>query len=365
MSGHAAWAVVTHAALPNGPAHRLVEALRDAGHEVAFCARPLVGASRWRAERSVPGRGPSLLVDEARPVPLFREPLNTLELGRFAWQVASVGRRELLLVGCDPVAFLEAAVAFAASPLRVRAKAAWFVDWSAQRLTHPVSAAAYRLATRGAVALADVSAAITPAAAAAVASTAGHSHDVMVLANQPLHLGTGPPWAQRRQAVAYVGGLSAHQGVDILIEAGTTLAREDVVIDIVGDGPATGQVARAASNQPGIRFHGLLADRAALASVMLTARVGWALYDPSFPMHSYNDPLKVKDYLAAGMRVVSTLPTGTSDEAVTLARYNVTSLVAATREALFHAPTADPTAHPSLIAAAQSLQSFVDALAAA
>lgn len=365
MSGHAAWAVVTHAEMPNGAAHRLVRALRDAGHEVAFCATPLVGASRWRAERCVPGRGPGLLVDETRRVPPFREPLNALELGRFAWEVASAGYRELLLVGCDPVVFLEAAVAFAASPIRVRAKAAWFVDWSAQRLTHPVFAAAYRLATRGAVTLADVSAAISPAAAAVVASTAGQGHDVMVLANQPLHLGTGPAWTRRRQAVAYVGGLSAHQGVDILLEAGTTLAREGVVIDIVGDGPATGRVARAVRNQPGIRFHGLLADRTALASVMLTARVGWALYDPSFPMYLYGDSLKVKDYLAAGMRVVSTSPTGTSDETVTLTGYNVSSIVAATREALTRPPTVDPTAHPSLIAAAQSLQSFVDTLTAA
>lgn len=358
------WAIVTHALLPNGAAHRLVGALRDDGQRVGFCAIPFPGGVRWRAERVIPGRESNVLVDEARHVSPLRETFSALDIGRFAWQMASSGCRDVVLVGCDPLVFLEAVAAFGSSPVRVRTKVAWFVDWSAQRLAHAVPAAAYRLATRTTLALADVTAAISPAAADAVAGVGRHRHDVAVLANQPLHLGSIPSWSDRRQAVAYVGGLSAHQGVAILLQAGRLLARDGVEVDIVGDGPASGEVARAVAHEPRMHFHGLLAGRDQLASIMLTARVGWALYDPGFPMHGLGDPLKVKDYLAAGMRVVSTLPTGTADEVITAAGYSVSSLVAATRHALAQPPASDPASHPMLLAAPQSLRSFIDTLTA-
>lgn len=46
MSRGPTWAVVTHAVLPNGRGHRLVQALLHDGYDVAFCATPLRGASR-------------------------------------------------------------------------------------------------------------------------------------------------------------------------------------------------------------------------------------------------------------------------------------------------------------------------------
>jgi glycosyltransferase involved in cell wall biosynthesis len=357
--------VATHAILPNGASHRLVEALLREGYDVALCAMPLPGASRWRSERMSPGmRAPEVLLDEARPVPLRRELRSAVDIGRFAWQLAKAGCREVVLVGCDPVAFLEAVVAFGSSPVRVRASAAWFVDWSAQRLQHPASAIAYGLATRGALRLADVAAAISPEAAGALGSMGRPGHDVMVLVNQPLQLGSGADWAERRQSVAYAGGLSEHQGVDVLLGAAAVLGRDGVTVDIIGDGPASRTVAGGVANLPGVRFHGLVGDVGGLADVLLRARVGWALYDPHFPQHMYGDSLKIKDYLAAGMRVVSTLPRSVDDGVIATAGYDVAAVVEATRRALAVPPALAPSSHPLAVDAKRSLRAFISAVQA-
>ncbi|MDA8266911.1 MAG: glycosyltransferase [Actinomycetota bacterium] len=268
----------------------------------------------------------------------------------------------MVLVGCDPVSFLEAAVAFRSVPIRVRASAVWFVDWSAQRLQQPVTAAAYRLVARVALGLADLAAAISPAAASELTHVGRRRHEVLVLANQPLDLGTGPAWVDRPQSVAYVGGLSEQQGVDVLLGAAAAVGREGVMVDIVGDGPARNAVARAVTNLPGVYFHSLVDGRDELAEVLLRARVGWALYDPQFPMHAFNDPLKIKDYLAAGMHVVSTLPTSVADGAIMTVECRVDAVAAATRRALVVPPFPDPLSHPLVVDAGQSLRAFLTAV---
>jgi glycosyltransferase involved in cell wall biosynthesis len=365
MSVGPTWVVVTHAMLPNGPSHRLVQALLHEGHDVAFCAMPLPGVSRWRAERMLPGaRTPEVLVDEPRPVPPLQELHNVVDGARFAWQVAKSGCREIVLVGCDPVSFLQATAAFRSTPVRVRASAVWFVDWSAQRLLHPMTAAAYRLVTRAALRLADVTAAISPEAAEALASVGRPRRNIVVLANQALHVGTGPTWDERSLSVAYVGGLSQHQGVDVLLGAAAVLGSDGVAVDIVGDGPASRTVSEAVAGLPGVRFHGMVGDAGGLADVLLRARVGWALYDPGFPMHDFNDPLKIKDYLAAGMRVVSTLPRSVDDGVIGVAKCSVPAVVEATRQALVQPPLFDPLVHAQLTDAKRSLRMFVSTVCA-
>jgi hypothetical protein len=210
--------VVTRAVLPNGPAHRLVQALLHAGYQVAFCALPLPGASRWRAEQMLPGDAkPKIVVDKACPVPATRELRSVPDLASFAWQLRRPGHREVVLVGCDALSYLEAAAAFLSAPIRVKASAVWFVDWSAQRLQHPLSAAAYHLAARSALRVANVAAAISPEAADAVASLRPRPGKVLVVPNQPLDLGVGVAWGERPPSVAYVGGLSDQQGVSVLL----------------------------------------------------------------------------------------------------------------------------------------------------
>jgi len=164
--------------------------------------------------------------------------------------------------------------------------------------------------------------------------------------------------------VVYLGGLSQPQGVDVLLGAAATLVADEVTLDIIGDGPARQAVEEASARLPGVRFHGLVGDADLLAGVLLRARVGWALYDPGFPMHRYNDPLKIKDYLAMGIRIVSTLPTSIDDGVIATAQYGVPALVDATRRALVTAPSFEPSTHPLLVDASRSLSAFLAAVAA-
>ena len=365
VSDRPVWIVLTHAELPNGAAHRLVGALLRAGSEVGLCAMPLPGASRFRSEQMLPGEPLAApLVDDPRPVPWRQELRSSLEVARYAWRVARAGRTELVVVGCDPVSFLEGVAAFHTAPVRVRAAAAWFVDWSAQRLQQRSTRAAYLAATHGTLRLADVAAAISPAAAEALSQVGRPRHEVLVLSNQPLPVGSGPPWSARRLSVAYLGGLSEHQGAEVLLGAARVLGQEGVAVEIAGGGPAAASVAAAAQGLSNVRFHGVVDDVGRLARLLHGSRVGWALYDPRFPMHAYNDPLKIKDYLAAGMRVVSTLPTSADGGVVTVAGYSIASVVKATRAALSQPPRFQPWEDPLVLEAEQSLQTFVAAVEA-
>lgn len=360
------WVVATHCMLPNGAAHRLVQALLSEGYDVAFCGLPLPGVSRWRSEQMLPGeQTPRVLVDEERRVPPIHELRSAGELMRFAWRLAKSGHREVVLVGCDPVSFLESVAAFRSAPIRIRATAAWFVDWSAQRLQHSATAGAYRLATRWAIGSADVTAAISPQAADAITRVGCPRRPIVVLANQPLQMSSGVDWTERSRSVVYVGGLSQQQGVDVLLGATAVLADDAVRVDIIGDGPANQAVETGVAGLPGVHFHGLVGDASALAQVLLRARVGWALYEPGFPMHKYGDSLKIKDYLAAGMRIVSTLPTSIGDGVIATAPCTVPGVVDATRRALATAPLVEPSNHPLLVDAHRSLSAFLTAVAAA
>lgn len=362
VSERPAWVVLTHADLPNGPAHRLVAALRQAGYPVGMCAVPLPGAASFRAETLLPGSTGAAVVADARPVKSRQELRSAIDLARFAWSVAREGRKDLVLVGCDPVSFVEGLVAFRLAPIRVRAAAVWFVDWSAQRLERRLTGAVYLGATRVALGWADVVAAISPAAGEVLAGIGRGRHEVLVLPNQPLASGSGPAWASRPLAVGYVGGLSDHQGADILLDTARILSQRAVAMEIVGAGPAGNLVATVTATLPNVRFHGLLENVGQLAHILHRTRVGCALYDPDFAMHAYNDPLKIKDYLAAGLRVVSTLPSSVDDGAVTKAAYSTGDVVEATLRALSEPPVFDPSQHSLLTDARRSLKGFVTAV---
>jgi len=262
MSEHPTWIVATHALLPNGPAHRLARSLRERGRPVAFCALALPGGARRRAERLPLGDDtPTVRVDEPGPVRAWEEGRGGAELVGFAVALAHLGSRDLVLVGCDPLVYHEARFALASAGLRTTRRALWMVDWSVQRLRRPIGAAAYRLLVAGAVRDADVVAAISAEAADAVAAAARRGHrSVLVLPNQPLRAGTVPPRRDRSRRVASVGGLSAAQGADVLVEVARDLSARQIPLELAGDGPAAEAVRRQLAGLAGVRFHGLVED---------------------------------------------------------------------------------------------------------
>lgn len=358
------WIVVTHALLPNGAAHRLVRSLQARGRSVAFCALPLPGGSRRRAEELLPPESESIvLVNEAGPVRPWEEARVVGALGHFTRRVAALHCERYVLVACDPLAYSEARLATRVlGPRKVR-RAVWLVDWSAQRLRHPVPGSAYRVITSFALHDADEAAVISVEAASALAQLAPSGRKLSVLPNQPLRLGSPRAWTERPERVAYLGGLSDVQGAKLLVELAHALSAEGVGLEIAGDGPARASVEAAVAGLRGVRVHGLVEQPASLATVLASCRVGLALYDPTYEQHSYGDPLKVKDYLAAGLRVITTLPRLCDGNAVRYAELSLPSVLDATQQALRDPlPTGAPPSHPLLRGAEEPLEAFIGAV---
>ena len=109
-----------------------------------------------------------------------------------------------------------------------------------------------------------------------------------------------------------------------------------------------------------VTFHGTIEDSEALSQLAQSARVGLALYDPSYAMFAFNDPLKIKDYLSAGLRVVSTLPTSVDDGVILKTSYSVDSIVPAIVTALTEAPAFPPNTHKILHDGEKALTTLVE-----
>ncbi len=347
------WVVVTHALLPNGPAHRLADTLRGRGLNVAFCALPMPGAERWRAESAIEGRGlVTSTTDLPLRVPMSRLATNVASAVGFARRLRRLGITRPVLVGCDPVSYLQGAAALRVVGIRPRVEVVWFVDWSAQRLERYLEGAAYRRAVQLATRRADVVCAISSAAARGieeVASSRRQLGPVGVLPNLPMSFAGGPPWDLRAPQVVYMGGLRREHGAELLLAVTRILLGEGTAsgVDVLGDGPLAGIVARAAERLPGLRFHGLVQRADAIEQILHGARVGLGLYDPSFPMFGFNDSLKTKDYLGAGLVVVTTLPTAVADSQVLVAPFDPEGVADTVRAALSGPPLA-LGAHPLL-----------------
>lgn len=109
---------------------------------------------------------------------------------------------------------------------------------------------------------------------------------------------------QRPLQVGFVGTLKPWHGVDVLIEAMSLLTRDvPATLVVVGDGPE-GASLRALARERGVdaRFLGAVAP-AGIPGVLARLDVGVAPYPAD--ADAYFSPLKVYEYLAAGLPVVA------------------------------------------------------------
>jgi hypothetical protein len=363
--------VVSHGLLPNGPAVRLTERLRLAGIRTSLSVMPFPGMERMLRIEDL--QLPTGALTGTRDQNSSRVPISAALANLIRWRTAALriralGWNQIILIGCDPLAYLQARLALAFVPgLIATGRVMWFVDFSAQRMTHRLSALAYRSAIRLACRDAHRVSAISPAAAASIAALIRPVTRVSVLANAPLTLMPMPVPLARGNRVVYLGGLRAEHGAETVLPAliGRLADLPGVYVDIAGEGPAAGAVRRAADACPRVTYHGLVDDREVLTRLLLSARVGLAIYDPEFPMFEFNDPLKERDYLAAGLRVVSTLPRGVEDPRVQRVAYSATAIVQAVVRALSEAhQNGDPELSDSLAEHTAGLADLIDWLKA-
>lgn len=349
-TGHT-WVLVSHALLPNGPADRLASFLRREGLEVGLFAFPLPGGHRFRFTRLWPGDDkPDLNINAQRPVPLWQEAISVIRLTAFALRLRRRTDNSFILIGCDPLAYAEALFIFRLCRVNVKATAVWFVDWSAQRLSGRVSGPLYRWITKYALRHSAVSAAISEEALTAIRQlfAVDLTNDLVVLPNLPLWSGATQfvPWENRPRNVVYLGGLSPVQGVNILLELADSIKQHEITLHIAGDGPSVELIRKATSiHGSNMRFYDLLTDPDDLAAVLNDSRVGLALYDPTYPMHGYIDSLKTKDYLSAGLRVISTRTNDADDDILRHAAFDVTEITNAILTSIDSTLPSSPQSH--------------------
>lgn len=140
---------------------------------------------------------------------------------------------------------------------------------------------------------------------------AGHCDGAPVLVvpngvnTQRIRPGTGSADGQR-PVVAFVGTLKPWHGVEILLRA-RELARTDWQVRIIGDGPEGGQLrelARAAGLGDAVTFTGAVTPER-VPQLLRECDLATAPYPAVAVRDDYFSPLKVYEYLAAGLPVVA------------------------------------------------------------
>jgi glycosyltransferase involved in cell wall biosynthesis len=120
-----------------------------------------------------------------------------------------------------------------------------------------------------------------------------------------------PQLADPQQAI-FVGHLLEKQGVQLALRA-LPHVRERVPVArllVVGDGPyrpALESLARELGLGDAVEFAGYVEDHGEVEELIAKSAVGLAVYDPSIASFTeFADPGKIKNYLAAGVPVVTT-----------------------------------------------------------
>jgi glycosyltransferase involved in cell wall biosynthesis len=108
----------------------------------------------------------------------------------------------------------------------------------------------------------------------------------------------------RKNWVVFSGTLERKQGLDQLITAWKSLRPQGWELHIAGTGAIREQLHTAAAHDPSIIFHGVL-DREQNAQLLCTAKIGMNPQDTTqLPGNAF--AFKIVEYLAAGLRVVTT-----------------------------------------------------------
>lgn len=359
--------IVTHALLPNGPAQRLVAALESRGHDVALCALPMLGSDRTRSERHLSGAAElTCSRDLDAPVPWSRLLRNALEVRQFLRTLKRRGWKGGPLIACDGLAFLLTYV-MALGTIRLRPRVVYFVDFSPQRLERRLEGIAYTTVTRWATSLADSSATISEEARRGFSDVIGHEAvgAMKVIPNLPMEIRNDVAWNARPMRVVSLGGLRIEHGALLLpkiICQTWDLAGPDIEFHIAGKGPAYGTVVQHCKDLPNVTFHGTLESSSEIGALLGSARVGLALYDPSFPMFAYNSPLKIRDYLTAGLKVVTTWPAAREDESVIPVAYSANDISIGVVQALALAHEPQPKQHKLVTEGEKALDGLLDAI---
>jgi glycosyltransferase involved in cell wall biosynthesis len=300
-------AVVTHV-YATGPAHALVDYIRARAAELtviehAFSFAPRSGSVETRYVRGRRTRATRFPWPRGMPEPIT--------WAKDFWLTVLWGLRRAegfdLLVATN--CLLGAAGLLLRSAGKVRRVVLWTIDYTPQRFENPLFNFVYHRLDRLCVAHCDetwnVSPRIEPARR--TRGVRGPQRLVPVGANPIV-----PSGAVEHRRLVFLGHLLEKQGVQLVLDAMPLLRRQipSARLLVIGDGPYRGVLERKAAElglDGVVSFTGFVEDHAIIERMLAESGVAVAPYRPDSASFSlYADPGKIKNYLAAGLPVVTT-----------------------------------------------------------
>lgn len=314
--------LIAHHLLPNGPAERFV-ALAARHHLPArYYALPMPKQADRPFVRAISRRLLTSVFLVRRHTSDSRQqwtgaqyPRVLLSLLRDLRAASRTERQRIVIVAFDPLAFLLALVSCGLAGIRPQCTVLYLVDISLHRLTKTMAGFSYRALCKFGSSRANELWVVSEQARNGVTRlvppgyldpTTTHVVPVPPLAFHQEIAGPLPP-----AAVAYVGTLTSATGADLLpgvVAIVQHLTNQPIPFHIVASGASLDTTIRRLGKLPNVYFHDLTFSVGALENVLHQCSVGLAMYDPERHMYDYGDSMKIKDYLAAGLRPISTLP---------------------------------------------------------
>lgn len=298
--GRPSFLVASHYTPVEGTTHHLLRHLRREGYPTTAVLEPLTAGDGLPYRVVNVGDDRVLRSDERPPDRCY----DVRFLAR-----ALAGREPDVFVGVDPLnAF--AGVALGRLLGRDWRSVFYAVDFSPDRFDGAVKDALYHRVERLATAWADrtwcSSAAIADVRRAAAAEPGAVRHVpngswLDPSGREPKRLdGAGVD-------LVYVGSLGAHQDLETVVEA--VNGCDSLSLDVYGDGPTLGRLRRLADGD--VTFHGLVPHERLLPALD-GYDVGVAPYGADRSHVAYGASLKLREYLSAGLPVVTTDAVGQS-----------------------------------------------------
>ena len=300
-------------------AQEMIRSFRQLGHHVTvYCTK-----RGDRAEDSTTEAVPQ----DLRDLPVFVVPVAGVKgaaareqaVARSAERMAALageGHYDLIYERYALFSAAGAAVAEStAAPLIVEVNAPLLSEQSTHRSLHDV-AAAQRTTERSfaaATLISCVSAEVADWARSLAAQTAPAASPVIVTPNgvNTARFLPGGPRADKQFTVGFLGTLKPWHGTELLLEAfaGAPAAdRDNWRCEILGDGPQRHQLEQLAVQlgiSDHVRFHGALAPEQ-VPTALAAWNVAVAPYpQPESSQSHYFSPMKVYEYLAAGLPTVA------------------------------------------------------------
>jgi len=126
-------------------------------------------------------------------------------------------------------------------------------------------------------------------------------------ADELVRQGAVPPWEQRRQAVAYVGGITIQRAIREMVTAMALLPDSlPAILELAGPEIPEEAASEELRRNPGwkrVHYHGFL-DQRSTFQILHNVRAGLVLFHPE-PNHLEAMPQKIFEYMGAGLPLIA------------------------------------------------------------